>query len=51
MLAYNFSSIEMDKFAGEQIQAAVPKIRKVLESMEYKVFDERKDKIFSESKF
>ena len=43
MLAYNFSSTDMDKFAGEQIQTSVPKIRKLLESMGYKVLDERKD--------
>ena len=43
LLTYNFSNIELDKFAREQVQSSIPKIRKFLESLGYRVYDDHQD--------
>ena len=43
MLVYNFSNTELDKYARETVQTAIPSIRKFLEENGYHVYDEYKD--------
>ena len=40
MLVYDFSNTELDKYARETVQTAIPSIRKFLEENGYHVYDQ-----------